>query len=399
MLGLKALALGSTAVTLFIALAALTGVGLDQNLPAFHSLVAAFSLVLLPAAGLSSLLRGGSLVVAAVIWVWTLGLLSALPAYFPEKREPATRIGLRMLSTPLGEERSEGVVRVGLQLLATLGEEQPRPRRAEPLPERNDTPVETIAAASEERTEIAAPPNEKRAPNESRKTTVIGYEGAGNSMRIPVHVDGSDFGEEFGMIFDTGATLTTLNLPSLELLDIPMPPDGPTVVLHTAAGTMEAHLALVDAIWLEDEVVEWVTVAVCESCSESGAAGLLGLNVSSHFRVSMDHDTRQIEFNARRGRRNRRLDVQPWLQLSATVSQWQDGRVEVEVNAANRARRGIDSTVVEVKCGEDRFTVRLDPILPHGETTTTASLPWGSDCTTFVIRPLSARWQLDRFRE
>ena len=218
-------------------------------------------------------------------------------------------------------------------------------------------------------------------------------------MRLPVHMDGPVFGEEFDMLFDTGATLTTLDRRSLELLNVPVPDDAPKVVLHTASGEMEATLALVDAVWLEDEIVEWVTVAICESCAETGNAGLLGLNVSTHFRVSMDHEAQELEFKARGGRRNRRLDVQPWLNLSATISQWGDGRVELEINAENRARQDIQSTVVEVKCGDERYSVALDPIPAHGERMTEASLPWGSDCKRFEIRPLSALWQLERFQD
>jgi len=319
--------------------------------------------------------------------------------YFPGQRADMTRDGLRFMTSPLERVDSEILVEKGLDLLALLGPEPPPLARAERVEPAGSPDAHGTAALTPFARDPAKEPNagENPRPTSRPATTSIPYLGDGNSMRIGIHADGGEFGEEFNMIFDTGATLTTLNRSSLELLDVALPPDAPTIVLHTAAGEMEAPLALLDAVWLDGEVVEWVTVAVCEDCAESGAAGLLGLNVSSHFRVSIDHEEERIELTPRPGRRNRRIDIQPWLDLRATIRRWVDGRVEVEIEVENRSRRQIRSALVEVKCIEERFTVTLDSIPAHETATTNAALPWGSDCAEFEVRPLSARWDLDRF--
>ena len=214
---------------------------------------------------------------------------------------------------------------------------------------------------------------------------------------IPVHIDGPEFGQQLQFIFDTGATLTTLTRDALDALDIQLDDGAPTILLRTAAGEMEARFALVDAVWLDEEVVEWVTVAVCESCASPTTAGLLGLNVSSHFRVSIDHESEQLEFVPRRGRRNRKLDIQPWLDLSSVLRRWDDGRLELTIEVENRSRQGIRSSVLEVKCSEESFTIRLDPIPAFGSVSQVASLPRNSPCENFEIRPLAASWETDRF--
>ena len=60
-------------------------------------------------------------------------------------------------------------------------------------------------------------------------------------------MDGPEYGEELTMIFDTGATLTTLNRRTLDLLEIPLPAATPRLRLHTAAGEIEAPPVLPDA--------------------------------------------------------------------------------------------------------------------------------------------------------
>jgi hypothetical protein len=375
-----------------VAVSALTGLGLLQNIPAQHALLAGLCIAILPALGLAALFGDNSLMRAVALWLWSLGLLIALPSYFPEQREPATRAGLILFSMPLSAESGDKVVETGLDFLRLFGPEPPAILRASPsLAEAPPRPSPKPNATA--KSEKAVGDSAATRPSATR----ISYEGDGRSIRIAIHADGPEFGEDLDLVFDTGATLTTLNRRTLEILGIPVPRDAPTVIVHTASGEMEASLVLVDAFWLGNEVVEWVTVAVCEPCAANEVVGLLGLNISSHFRVSIDHDANEIEFVARKGRRNRKIDIQPWLNLEAMLSRWEDGRVEVSVTIENQAPRDISSTVLEFTCATEKFTVRLDPIEAHGTLTVPTSLPWGSQCEQFEIHPVAANWKIDRF--
>ncbi len=380
---------------LLVATVTVTGIGLQHNMLPLLALLAGILLVVLPARGVASLLGGGQLSHALGLWAWSAIVMLTIPAYFPGLRDSAARDGLRYITSHLDKVSAYQITSGGLEVLSLFG---PEPRPTVLAKQRIQEPHAPGARGD------AATPDEERLAIESepprplpRRGSIIPYTGQGTSMRVLVNVDGPEFGEEVEMIFDTGATLSTLDQRTLETLDIHIPPDAPTVQLHTAAGEVEARLALLDAVWIGDEVVEWVTVAVCEPCSDFGSSGLLGLNVSSHFTVSIDHEAESIELQPRRGRRNRRLDIQPWLDLKGTLSHWADGRAEVEIKLANDSRHEISSTVIDVICNDQSFTLSLDPIPPFERHTTTAALPWGSGCGAFEISPISAAWALDRF--
>ena len=78
------------------------------------------------------------------------------------------------------------------------------------------------------------------------------------ALLVTVAVDGEELTSDLEMIFDTGATFTTLSWAAMDTLEIHVPRDAPMAKLQTANGQIEAPLALVDAVWLGEEVVEWV---------------------------------------------------------------------------------------------------------------------------------------------
>lgn len=367
-----------------IAFATVTGLGLNQNVTSQVAIVGATLIVLLPGFGLASLLGGTAVAHGLSLGVWALVVLAALPAYFPGERETATRIGTTYLGAALPVAmRSAGTERA-LSVISALGRDRDPIARARSTADGNIAELDDDPLASD------------AARRGESNTTWIPYTGKGQSLLIPAHIDGPDFGEELQFIFDTGATLTTLSRDALGIVDIQIPDDAPEVTLRTASGELEAKLVLVDALWLQDELIEWVTIAVCEFCSNDSADGLLGLNVSSHYRVSIDHEAEEIEFVPRSGRRNRKLDIQPWLEINSTLTRWDDGRLELLVEARNRARRGIKSSVLEVRCANENFSVRLDPIPARGNLEQPASLPWGTECDRFEVQVLAAAWELDR---
>lgn len=378
---------------LLLASSTVTGLGLDQNLPDQAALLGALCAVILPAFGFATVFGNGALAHGLAFCAWSILILTAFPSYFPERRESATRIGLEYFSmsfgeSSFGESTRTLVINSGMGMLSLWGAESVRIIRAERQAEANhedkdELSVEELADSVDGATE--------------RRPTWIPYKGEGRTIVIPAHVDGPEFGEELQFVFDTGATLTTVNRDTLELLGIPIDDDAPQITLRTAAGEVEARLALIDAVWLDEELVEWVTVAVCEPCANETVHGLLGLNVSSHFRVSIDHETEEIELVARPGRRNRQLDIQPWLEINSVLRRWGDGRLELSLDVRNRARQGIRSSVLEVRCSDENFTIRLDPIPAHGSLSQSASLPWGNRCESFEIHPLAATWVTDRF--
>lgn len=388
-LGCVGLLLALTAIPIVVlAVGVVTGLGLTRNLASLPATVAGLALVLLPIIGIATLIGVGSRIaeLGGAAWFWSLVVLLGLPFYFPGERAPAARSGVALLASPAGSETREGLVAFADRSITLLGEE-PEPT----------TFADALPGADAEAAQAADAARRARAQREARGDVVIPYEGRGETMEVSVFVDGPRYGEEFSMIFDTGATYTTLNRKALGLLEIEVSKDAPVAKLRTASGEIEAPLVLVDAVWLGDAVVEWVTVAVCEPCATEEVAGLLGLNVSSQFQVALDHDHHQIELRSLDRAKDRKLDVARWLELRSRLLSWEDGRLEVEIEGENRSRVGIREFSAEIDCPGGRFEVVVDGVAGGQTASRSMALPRGTDCSRYTLDLRRAAWELDRF--
>jgi hypothetical protein len=376
---------GAVALPPLVAALGLTiGFGLARGVAAPVALVSALALTSLPILGLTTLL-GGRAVTAT--WLWSLCLYLALPVYFPGERADAAARGAAFLASPLGAVGAEQVGRVAGETVGVIGKDPV------PISQRTAAPLPLTPATSAPTDDLVA-----GTPDTTPTSYAVPYDGDEHSLRIPVDADGPDIGETFEMIFDTGATFTTLSHAALAALDFQIDPDAPWASLRTANGMIRAPLVLIDAFWLGGAVVEWITVAVCDSCANPPAVGLLGLNVSRQFRVSLDHDLRQIELSPRERRVDRLSDVDPWLAIESQAIQHWTGAVDLELTGRNRSHREIEFAVINLDCNGDGFAIQLDRIPAHGERTTTLSLPRGTRCGgQSSIALARARWRLDRF--
>jgi hypothetical protein len=390
--GRRALIALLTVPPLAVVTAAIAGLGMLRGVPSGLALLCGLAIATLPALGLRGLLAGRPAAWPTAAWVWALVLLVGLPLYFPGERGDATEAGLRMLAAPAGRRVAASVGAAGSRIVSSLGKD-PKPLTAR-IDEAEPAELRPRAALVGSDPGRATP---DRAISDPAAPVRIPYEGSERSLRISVDIDGPEVGERFPIIFDTGATFTTLDRATVDGLGLAITSDSPRVKLRTANGEIEAPLVLADAIWLGDKPVEWVTIAVCDSCANPPAVGLLGLNVTQRFGVSLNHDRKRIELRARRGADDRKLDVGQWLQIrSRAIRRW-DGSVEVEVTGHNRARQGIEQAVVDLDCGGDGFAIQLDDIEPGASAVTTISLPRGTDCSQQAISLSRAHWRLDRF--
>ena len=192
------------------------------------------------------------------------------------------------------------------------------------------------------------------------------------------------------MLFDTGATLTTLNQSALDALGVVVPADAPEVTLRTASGERTAKVALIERMWIGGLEVNGITVALCEECAGSRTTGLLGLNISGRFRVTVDGHRRELILQPRESI-DHAVDLSPWLSIRATAVHWSDGRIEVQVGADSVAARTVASVEVEIHCDET-FTAVLEEIPPGGSREVTVSLPLGTDCTDYTVEMRTGRW-------
>jgi len=384
--------LGTALGPMTLALSGLVGVGLERNLPSQGALLAALLLVLLPMLGIASPIRRGSSVALLGLagWCWSTLLLLALPMYFPGELEGSVRAGVRWIADPAGEEVASALSDHCASMVAFIVPTEPPPPTADELAvveqELREPRSEPIGESLAE-----ADLNGQGGPT---GRVVIPYEGGGRSMRVPVGFLGPRGPRDHTMLFDTGATLTTLSRDALDEMGLGVPPDAPVVTLQTANGKVDAPLVLVEGVALGAEIVEWTTVAVCDLCAEGDVTGLLGLNVTGLFQVSLDHEEREIDMTLRSQSVDRIADVVHWVEMDSTAKVWTDGRIEVEVTAENRARAGVDALSIEVACNSRSFAVDLTSVPANGSRTTQVSLPRGTDCREYRVTLREGRWTL-----
>lgn len=372
---------------LLLAVAEVTRLGLERDVFGLIAILLAAVLAILPTLGLRSLLPEKRWSLPAAAWIWGLSLVVCLPLYFPDdgpgrvlaEGNHPTGASNPEAAQPTAGQPDEGGAAVSpiarLSHTNNLADQRTRPSEL-----RFET--EDILALSAE---------EKPGP------IVLNYKGDGRSLRVDAEIDGPEIGQRFSMILDTGATFSTLSKEALSNVGIAIEPDAPWVELQTAGGRIEAPLVLVDAVWLGDVRVGWITVAVCEACSSPPVMGLLGLNVLQRFRVAIDHELKHIELHRRERDFDRRLDIGHWLDVESRVSQSWDGRVEVELKGHNRAQHSIRTAVIDLDCSGEGFAIELGLIPARGETTTRVELPRGTNCKQQRLTLARAHWVEDRF--
>ncbi|MCK6506153.1 retroviral-like aspartic protease family protein [Myxococcota bacterium] len=363
---------------LAVALALLLGAGvLHQGPPLFVS-AAAGLLILLPAMGVAQLFRRRALGLALGLLLWPTAVVVGFPLYFPDQRADALASGATVLLMPLG-------MRVDPEQARTVDALLPGPQPVRPVaPRAQVLEAEPLPPSLAQ----AAPAGPAVA---ERDQVVLPYEGKGRSLAVQVGLEGPRDHADAWMLFDTGATLTTLDRASLDALGVPVLPDAPEVTVRTAGGERQARLALLDRVWIGGMEVQGVTVSVCDECADAETVGLLGLNVSGLFKVTVDSAREELVLEPRDGHLNRAVDVAPWLGLQATATRWEDGRIEVEVRGHNTSARTISQATVGIHC-EDAWVAELRDLAPGQKASTVVALPVGVACTDFTIALERASW-------
>ena len=368
--------LGAAPVTCSLAFVA--GLVLRRGGDPLAALAVASLLVGLPILGTWAGLGRRPWALALGLWLWPGTLLWGSPQLFPGERGPALAEGLSWLAAPLGEGPADHAGGLGVTLGALFGEDPlwQRPKVVTPRP--TQTPPKTTSVLP------TLPPV---------GGLILPFEGGGDSLRVRTTFDGPSYSEELALLFDTGATLTTLDRGALRSLGLEVPSDAPTARFQTANGEVESPLVLLDRVWLNRDVaVEGVTVAVCDDCTRKGGAGLLGLNVTGLFLTTVDHELQTITLEPRSTRPDRRLDLLHWLTIEASATSWPSGRVEVDIALTNRSRRYVEEAVVEVACPDSSFAVTLTDIDPGATRSTRVELPRGSACPSYRVLVQSGYW-------
>lgn len=349
-----------------LAFAAVVGAGAQRRGGPALVTLAAVAIVVVPAIAPAGFVRTAArpIVFLAALFAWSLCVLGGFSLFFPGERPEAIGTGVAIVGFPPVVEKLVGQIE---QLLPSLGHARPPPP-----PARLQEPV----AAGE---------------IDARKVELT-TEIAGNALIVTVTAEGRlGKSAKMRMLLDTGASFTTLSRRALDEIGLPAQSDSPVVKLGTAAGEVDAHLALVDRILLNDVEIPAVTVAVCDACESHGVVGLLGLNVLSHFLVTLDGAHQRVLLERRPGPANRALDVSPWLNVRALATSWLDGRVEVDVTVKSSADRHIGVAEIAIRC-DQTYVAELHDIPAKGSANTLVRLPRGAKCDDYTAPLERATW-------
>ena len=367
--------------TCLVAFTALMGVGVLRDGPLSAVMLSAAAVVLLPVAAFGQLSRNNVEGWVSALVLWPVMVYTALPLFFPGERADGVSAGFGALAAITGSEESmRGAADFGEGVASLLGPELLKgrpPAVAAPVVAPEDAGPVSVAPA------ISVQMGEE-------DSIALPYEGAGRSLKVPVVFDAQG-SHEMWMLFDTGATYTTLSRDRLESMGIGVPSDAPTIVLNTANGEVEAPIVLIERAWLGGFPVEGLTIAVCEDCKGDDHEGLLGLNVSGQFSVTLDPGRNEMLLKPAVGT-DRTLDVAHWLDIGAMTYRYPDGRVEVEVDVASETERPISEAIVTIDCAGELFEAVVQDIPPLGESSARVALPRESGCEETLIQLKSASW-------
>ncbi len=373
--------LGSAgAVALLVGLGVLRGLAPDEAGMAAVAGVLVLAALAGGAAGVRE--RGGAGAVLAATWGPLVLVVLAVRTWNAADAREAARTGL---TSVFPAALAEPAVRLADRCFPEVTEAPPQRATFVPAPVR-----------------VQRPPEGSRADDE----VVLPYEGAGHSLAVQVGLAstrGDDL--EVGMLFDTGATLTTLDRATLRRLGIALPPNAPVIELRTANGPARVPIVRVPRLWIGGIAVENVTVGVCEPCADGRVAGLLGLNVTGRFLVTLDTQLQEITLVAREAPRGPVLDLQPWVGLDAEITRWPDGRLEAVVTARNEASRDVTGAVVRLSCGRgeedgsengDGWLAQLGDLPSGAQSDVTVRIPSSEapdeGCDTWRVRLHAGRW-------
>jgi len=296
-----------------------------------------------------------------------------------------------IVASPIWLSRTEAFFQVGFS--TTQAEEMDRWLPGLPVPD----PIEdgdTLAACDCDRPPLgrgevtaatdaspSAPPIMDEALGD---LVVLPYEGTASAMSLPLtlEMDGESLDTE--LLFDTGASMTAIHPRLLAALGYTVPDDAPTIRTQTANGLRESPLVFLDRIWLGGFVVEGVTATVCGGCGRLN--GLLGLNVSSSFRVEVDQARRELLFRPEM-RPDRHLDIRHWLDFGLIRR-----GPELSLVMENIAPRDIRAANVRLWCEEqdvERF-VRFSEVDSEErvEAVVSPTLP----CDRPIVTLIEGRW-------
>jgi len=362
-----------------VVLMALCGLGVVRDLPNWAISYSSLLLLVLPTMGIAAVFKNRLMGFALALWIWPSLLFMGLPLYFPGERGESLVSGAAWLASIGGSNLERRAAHSAQRLATSLGE-------GSRLATKPPNQAEAVEA-------FLRPIFDDPSLDSEGESVYLPYEGSDRERKVSVILEGPDGrSEEVWMLFDTGATLTTVHPDVLKRLGVHPDGDSPIMRFQTANGERKDAVALLDRVWMAGLGVEGVSVAACSACATEGTSGLLGLNVSGQFQVTLDPERRVIVLVPNTMDPDRQIDVSPWVDLDGRFRSWADGRIDLDVLLENESDRPIHEIRLAIHCGSEEFGATVGAIPANETLRDRVALPRFTDCDEGQISIASARW-------
>ena len=223
----------------------------------------------------------------------------------------------------------------------------------------------------------------------------IPYESSAGQLLIQASINGND---PMPFILDTGASNSTLSSAALAALGLAVPPDAPVRTMRTAGGETQGAMLLIDRVGVGEHEREGLVFWLCEPCAVGDAVGLLGLNFWQGYLLTIDPVEQHIKLQPRQTRTHRNVDVEPFLDVTASSSRIEDGALTVEIELHNRATRPVEQAVVLVQALDENdreigaFTIDAGRVPERGRSTASGQMPQAGEVKQVKLELLDAWW-------
>jgi len=272
-----------------------------------------------------------------------------------------------------GDDRS-GVVRgtrAAISALAGLlpGAKPPSPVAAGPATastdgggERSPSSSPADSGASRAAADVEPPP--PRRPAEPGQAERVGFKRDRGGIVVPVALRGPGGTAQVKMLFDTGASYSTVDSRTLARLGVSVTASDPTITVHTANGRVQRTITVIDAAAIGGaSVAGGLTVALCDPCATGEVVGLLGLNYARHFRVTVDDSAGEITLAPKVPNPGHRSDIRPFVDVSGAKGVQRGRWFEISARVFNRSPRPIRYAKLSVTMslstgGKEKFVGR-----------------------------------------
>jgi predicted aspartyl protease len=181
-------------------------------------------------------------------------------------------------------------------------------------------------------------------PTENLHETAVDLERKGSSYYVGARLNGT---VDVSYLYDTGASLTTVDKSTLDKLGVQIPANAATIRTSTANGVVEVPLVVLETIDVGGaRVTGGFTVSQCEPCADGRKIGLLGLNFSRRYLVTLDEPSKKLRLVPRVDALDHRFDVEPFLQYQGVKGSMRSGGFYVTGTVYNRSPRAIHNVRV-----------------------------------------------------